>query len=129
MADWRDAPPVDGAVTAQLAADLDAEDFRLIHQALAADIGQRAAELAAALAETDLDAVRRAVHSLKGAALNLGHLRLGRLCAHLNQLALAGDLTAVAALWPELVAACDGSLAALGHAGLAFADDSSIVRA
>lgn len=125
---WRTAPTVDDAVSAQLRADLDPDDFAAIQQALAADIRQRAGELAAALDGADADAAHRAVHSLKGAALNLGHLRLGGLCAHLNQLAVAGDLAAIAALWPQLAQACDGSLQALGHAGLAFVSDSSIVR-
>ena len=107
-------------------ADLDADSA--IHRRWAADIRQRAGELSAALTGADRDSARRAVHSLKGAALNLGHARLGLLCVDLDRLALAGDLAGIAALRRELVAACDGSLAALGHAGLAFAKDSSIVR-
>lgn len=128
MAGWRDAPVVDAAVRDQLRADLDPEDFVLIHDALAADIRQRVGELEAALAGGDAEAGRRAVHSLKGAALNLGHLRLGLLCAELNQLALAGDWAAVAAGKTALSAAAADSLAALGHAGLALGADSAIVR-
>lgn len=129
MAAWRQAPVVDGAVTDQLRRDLDEDDFVLVHDALADDIRGRLAELAAALAGDDAETARRAIHSLKGAALNLGHVRLGLLCAHLNQCAVAGDWDRVRAGWDDLTAASQLSLAALGHAGLAFDGDSSIVRA
>lgn len=128
MADWRLAPVVDGAVTDQLRRDLDEDDFVLVHQALADDIRGRMAELAAALARDDSETARRAIHSLKGAALNLGHLRLGLLCSHLNDRALAADWPTVRAARDDLAAVCQLSLAALGHAGLAFGGDSSIVR-
>jgi len=129
MADWRQAPVVDMAVTGQLRQDLDEDDFVLVHDALAGDICGRLAELAGALARDDRDTVQRALHSLKGAALNLGHARLGLLCSQLNQCAVAGDWAGVRAGWDDLVAAGQSSLAALGHAGLAFDGDSSIVRA
>lgn len=129
MQDWRQAPVVDTSVTDQLRQDLDEADFVLVHDALADDIRGRLAELSGALAQDDGDTARRAIHSLKGAALNLGHLRLGLLCGHLNHCALAGDWDSVRGGWDDLVASGQSSLAALGHAGLAFDGDSSIVRA
>ncbi|MGE4279006.1 MAG: Hpt domain-containing protein [Magnetospirillum sp.] len=128
MADWRQAPVVDDAVTTQLRQDLDEDDFVLVHAALADDIRGRMAELAAALAADDAETARRAIHSLKGAALNLGHARLGLLCSHLNQCALASDWSAIRSAWDDLRAVGTASLAALGHGGLAFDGDSSIVR-
>lgn len=128
MEDWRQAPVVDEAVTAQLRQDLDEDDFVLVHHALADDIRVRLAELAAALDGDDFATARRAIHSLKGAALNLGHRRLGLLCSHLNERALAADWPSVRAAWDDLCAAGAQSVAALGDAGLAFDGDSSIVR-
>lgn len=125
MTSWRQAPLVDDRVAAQLQADLEADDLTEILGAFAADIRARAAELAAALAAADDVTARRAAHSLKGAALNLGRLRLGLICAHFQQVALAD----IATLWPEFAAICDSSLAGLGQTGLAFGVDSSIVRA
>lgn len=128
MTAWHDAPLVADTVTAELARDLDPEDLRQILDAFAIDIGNRAGELAAALESGQVERTQRAVHSLKGAALNLGFLRLGQVCAHLHCLAQSDDLGTVMTLWPEFVATCNDSLARLGHSGLAFEIDSSIVR-
>jgi len=128
MTAWRDAPLVDEAVAADLARDLDPEDLSQILDAFVVDIGSRAGELAMALKGGHVERAQRAVHSLKGAALNLGFFRLGQMCAHLQQLAQAGDLAAIVGLWPTFAATCNDSLGRLGHSGLAFEIDSSIVR-
>lgn len=125
MTAWRHAPLLDAVVIAQLRADLEADEVAEILAAFAADIHSRAGDLAAALAAGDADGARRAAHSLKGAALNLGRSRLGLICAHFQHAGLAE----IAALWPEFAALCDATLAAQGQTGLAFGEDSSIVRA
>ena len=128
MTAWRDAPLVADEVTADLARDLAPEDWRQILDAFAIDIATRAGELASALEGGQIERAQRAAHSLKGAALNLGFFRLGRMCAHLYGLVQSGDLATVMVLWPEFAATCNDSLERLGHSGLAFEIDSSIVR-
>lgn len=127
-AGWASAPIRDEAVAAQLADDLAPEDWHDILAAYGRDIRHRAEQLAAALREDQAQAAYEAVHSLKGASLNLGFLRLGALCAHLQILAQTPDLATMALSWPAFVDVCNASLARLGDSGLAFETDSSIVR-
>lgn len=110
---WRRAPLVDKSVHAALIADLEAGEFELILAAFGRDIALRAGQLSAALAAADIEAARTAVHSLKGAALNMGFLRLGELCGHLQALARAGALDELAASRDDFGQVCDDSLAEL----------------
>lgn len=128
MSGWADQPLRDDEVAAQLAADLDKDDLALIHGAYGADIRLRAGQLRDAVMAGNADQAYRAAHSLKGASLNLGFLRLGQLSAHLQGLAQAGDMAALAVLWDGFAGVCDDTLALLGDSGLAFVTDSSIVR-
>lgn len=58
-------------------------------------------EIRQGLTETDLQAVRNAAHSIKGAALNLKLSEVARLAQAIEQKSAAGDLTGL----PELFAA------------------------
>lgn len=127
-AGWRGAPLVDDAIAATLAEDLGADDLAQVYAALAEDITLRAGQLAEALAVGAADPAYRAVHSLKGAALNLGFLRLGQLCAHLQIPAQAGRVEELVTAWGDFIRVCNDSLARLGHTSLVFEMDSSIVR-
>lgn len=76
--------------------DLMEDEFELLIEAFVSDGLQRVAQLQA-LANS-ADALRRAAHSLKGAASNVGALELARLCADLELLAQSGGLTAAHSL-------------------------------
>jgi HPt (histidine-containing phosphotransfer) domain-containing protein len=74
---------------------------------------QRRAELAAAVTERDLEALERAVHSLRSGAAMIGAGELSELAGKLEDLAGEGDLEGVLAAMPGLEARFDSLVAAL----------------
>jgi HPt (histidine-containing phosphotransfer) domain-containing protein len=69
---------LDPSIAGQLAQDLPPEDFRRIVETFEDDLGRLAAELEQAGLAGDLDAYRRAGHSLAGAAAAVGAIMLER---------------------------------------------------
>jgi HPt (histidine-containing phosphotransfer) domain-containing protein len=69
---------IDPDIAGQLAADLPREDFVRIIRTFEADLGRLAQQLEAAVAARDIEAYRRAAHSLAGAAAAVGATRLER---------------------------------------------------
>ena len=67
---------IDPEVAGQLAADLPRDDFILIIRTFEDDLSRLAAQLDQAAVAGDLDAYRRAAHSLAGAAAAVGAKRL-----------------------------------------------------
>ncbi|MET0983056.1 MAG: two-component regulator propeller domain-containing protein [Telluria sp.] len=70
--------------------------------AFAADLPRRRAELHAALACGDMEAIGRVLHGLRGSAAHLGAADLATLCAGLEQAANAGGAAEVRAGLPGL---------------------------
>jgi HPt (histidine-containing phosphotransfer) domain-containing protein len=69
---------LDPSIAGQLAQDLPPEDFRRIVETFEDDLGRLAGELEQAGLAGDLDAYRRAAHSLAGAAAAVGAVMLER---------------------------------------------------
>jgi signal transduction histidine kinase/streptogramin lyase/DNA-binding NarL/FixJ family response regulator len=93
------APPA-GPVPAH--GDLDGELARRLRAAFAADLPRRRAELVAALADADHEALGMLVHGLRGSAGYLGEAGLHQLCAQLEQAAGRRDWETLAAALPRL---------------------------
>jgi HPt (histidine-containing phosphotransfer) domain-containing protein len=72
--------------------DLVAEVFTLFLH----DAPQRLAAIEAALKARDAVALQRAAHALKGAAANVGAVRLQRLCRELEEIGRSGSADAAA---------------------------------
>ncbi len=68
-----------------------------------------------ALAGQDLPDLRKAVHSLKGSSGNLGALKLGELCSEIQGHVEKGDLDAVQAGLPAILAEHERVIAALAE--------------
>ncbi|NDY41839.1 response regulator [Dissulfurirhabdus thermomarina] len=71
------------------------------------------AQLRGALEAGDPKALFRAAHSLKSSSLNLGARRFSELCREAEMLGRKGEVEPVAAMWPDIEAAYEASLAAL----------------
>ncbi len=72
-----------------------------------------------AAASSDAAALRRAAHSLKGSAGNMGAVALAAQAADIEALAAQGELAAAAARGPELAATAQATRLALqAHLGL-----------
>ncbi|MFC7472860.1 Hpt domain-containing protein [Dankookia sp. GCM10030260] len=69
---------LDPSIAEQLAQDLPPEDFRRIVETFEDDLGRLASELERAGLTGNLDAYRRAAHSLAGAAAAVGAVMLER---------------------------------------------------
>jgi len=93
------AKPEPAPVPARRAADLQVR----MRNAFAADLPRRRAELDAALAAGDHDAVGRLLHGMRGSAGYLGETGLHALCGELEQHADAGRLDAVRNGLPRLL--------------------------
>jgi HPt (histidine-containing phosphotransfer) domain-containing protein len=105
---------LDPAIAGQLAASMPRDEFLRLLRAFETDLGRLAAEYGAAAAASDPDGVRRAAHSLAGAAAAIG---AGRLEAVARSAMEDGGAPA-----PGLVAArirdeADAALAALAALG------------
>jgi HPt (histidine-containing phosphotransfer) domain-containing protein len=75
-----------------------------LREAFLADLPRRRTELDTALAEGDSDTAGRVLHGIKGSAGYLGEASLHALCSELEALADAGELDAVRAGLPRLLA-------------------------
>jgi HPt (histidine-containing phosphotransfer) domain-containing protein len=101
---------LDPSVAAQLAAALLEDEFRRLVRTFACDLRRLAAECAQAAMATDAEGVRRAAHSLVGAAAAIGAARLET--AARTALAVPG-LTAPAEFAERIRAEATAALAAL----------------
>jgi two-component system sensor histidine kinase/response regulator len=92
---------VDSAVLAQLREDLaDDELFTQLMELYSTDAKQRMADLDAALAAGDANALALTAHTLKGSAANVGAVQVARLAARVEHHARENDTDEL----PELVA-------------------------
>ena len=107
----REAPPADVAMPLDLARlrETTAGDNALereLAELLLRDVALRIGELASACATGDAMSARRAAHTVKGSAANIGAMPLSRIAALVEHQAAAGNLEAaaagIAALAPEL---------------------------
>lgn len=77
-------------------------DFVQLVRAFITDSHQRLAAIAAAVDDADADALRRAAHSFKGSAGNMGAPALQALCHELEQRGVSGELAGCGDLFREL---------------------------
>ena len=77
-------PVLDTALVAELR-DIMGQDYPMLVAAWGRDAAQRLEELTDARQADNVEALRRAAHTLKGSSSNLGAARLAALCAHLEQ--------------------------------------------
>lgn len=89
-----------------------------VSAAFAKDCRDQAAELRSALAANDLEGVRRAAHTLKGAALALGAEALAIEARALETAAEAGDATTLRERLGGLEEACSELVEALARRGV-----------
>jgi HPt (histidine-containing phosphotransfer) domain-containing protein len=118
----------DPAVLDDLALALPADVTAPMLAAFADDVVRRRDDLIAAAAAGDAAAAGREAHSLKGAALNLGFLRLGAAAAHMQELGKAGDLAGVKAASADFSAVCSLSLQRLEQTAATRGLPSSKIR-
>lgn len=110
VAEWRRAldarlpPGVDPQALASLR-ELDAGVGRDSARVLLKDAPRKLEALRSGLLGRDFDAARRAAHSLKGSAAQLGALRVAGLCAQLEEQLARDDEAAAAATCERLAAA------------------------
>ena len=78
--------------------ELMGDDFSTLVETYQLDAGRQLENIRACREQGDLDGVRRAAHSLKGASANVGASGLAVLCARLEGAARNGDEAALAAL-------------------------------
>ncbi|WP_158287807.1 Hpt domain-containing protein [Falsiroseomonas bella] len=109
--------PLDPSVAGQLAASLPEEEFRRLLHTFEADLGRLAADCVRAAGDADEAGVRRAAHSLVGAAAAIGASRLEAAArAALEQPFLAPPRDLAERVRTEAVAAL-AALAALASPG------------
>jgi PAS domain S-box-containing protein len=101
--------------------DGDRELLREIIGLFVEDAPRRLAEIEEGLARTDLDQVRRAAHTLKGAAANLAAHRLQAMAVRLEATAKDGNVAAI----PPVLIAARGELQRLTETLGRFRDESS----
>lgn len=77
-------------------------DFSQLVRAFITDSHQRLAAIAAAVDSADAEALRRAAHSFKGSAGNMGATGLQALCQELEQCGTCGQLAGCGDLYREL---------------------------
>ena len=89
---------LDATAVAALASDVGHERLVPVMQSFADELARRMPVLEVAVAATDLAAVGRETHSIKGSALTFGALALGAAARRANDASRAGDAgTALAA--------------------------------
>lgn len=89
-----------------------ADDFSVLLDTFYRDSVKRINDLRAAVANSDLDDVRRLAHSFKGSSSNLGAYRLSELCLLLEQTSQIGNFDRV----PPLIMAVEQEYAAVEDA-------------
>lgn len=80
------------------------DEFALLVSTFATDSAQRVEAVRAAAADGDAEALRRAAHSFKGSAGNMGAARLAELCRVVEEAARDGDLATASGAIDELAA-------------------------
>jgi PAS domain S-box-containing protein len=90
-----------------LAAGADTTLFAQILKGFSADAKKYLAAVRDAIAKNDAACVRRAAHTLRGASLNLGALRLAQTCGQLESVVAADDLATASPLLVQLESALD----------------------
>ncbi|EEF27330.1 conserved hypothetical protein [Ricinus communis] len=93
---------LDQAATQELR-NIMGNEFALLVQTFIRDSAQRIEAIRSAVTGVDADALRRAAHSFKGSAGNMGAPRLAELCRSLEELGRVGDATSAFPLIDELV--------------------------
>lgn len=93
--------PLDMHVVGELR-EIMGEDFCVLVDTFVSDSAVRLDDLAAALRSGDAEAFRRAAHSLKGSAGNLGAKSLMELCRQLEQIGVEQRLADAPPLMAEL---------------------------
>jgi HPt (histidine-containing phosphotransfer) domain-containing protein len=78
-------------------------DFALLVQTFIRDSAQRIESIRAGANTGDADQLRRAAHSFKGSAANMGAPRLADLCRALEELGRLGDASGAYPLVDDLV--------------------------
>ncbi len=82
---------LDESLLAELQSILE-EDFPALVSTYVQDSAVRVQDMQAALARGDAEALRKSVHSLKGASANLGLEVLTDLCRELEEMVMAGKV-------------------------------------
>lgn len=83
---------IDSAAVNTLASDVGIERLGLVLEAFCSELERRAPLLEAAINATDLAAIQRESHSLKGSALTFGAQALGAAARRANDASRAGDV-------------------------------------
>lgn len=77
-------------------------DFGMLVQTFVTDSDQRVAAIGAALTAADADELRRAAHSFKGSASNMGAARLADLCRQAEECGRDNELDSAPGIVAEL---------------------------
>ena len=93
---------LDQAATQELR-NIMGNEFALLVQTFIRDSAQRIEAIRAGVTGSDADGMRRAAHSFKGSAANMGAPRLAELCRVLEELGRNGETNGAYALIDELV--------------------------
>ena len=95
--------------------DLMGEDFDSLIDAFQTDSQSQIEVIGEAVAQADIERVRRQAHGLKGACINLGANDLAEVCERIEAAGRAGDCAAAQGLLPSLSREFDGVRAALAQ--------------
>ncbi len=90
------------------------EEFTFLIEVFKTDSIVRISAIKEALASKDPDAVRRAAHSFKGSASNMGAIRLTNLCRKLEEIGGSGNINEAEVIAEEIVDAYSHVEKALG---------------
>jgi HPt (histidine-containing phosphotransfer) domain-containing protein len=93
---------LDQAATQELR-NIMGSDFGLLVQTFVRDSAQRIEAIRSGIKTGDADMLRRAAHSFKGSAANMGAPRLADICRSLEELGRIGDTSSAHPLVDELV--------------------------
>ena len=83
--------------------DVMGEEFPLLIETFFNDSIVRIEVIKASVSATDPDAIRRAAHSFKGSASNMGATLVTELCRQLEQMGLDGQTDGAASLLDQLI--------------------------
>jgi HPt (histidine-containing phosphotransfer) domain-containing protein len=85
--------------------DVMGEEFGFLIETFKTDSAVRISAINDALASQDSDAVRRAAHSFKGSASNMGATNLAELCRRLEDIGDSGSIDGGESIAEEIVSA------------------------